>query len=183
VHNLPKSISRIILLSLLLSVITGGCTTVPEQPAISTQKEMYLKDVCDQNGILWQWDQVSQVVTLGYKGLKAEVLVGSNLVLIDKDLPFVPVGELKRRMSKKPSIQILNATPCIEGLFLTILDAKFSQEAKTTDSCKCAFEGKYIPQGKKSDKRVYAKIFPRGVLDERRQKVIELDAILRVMGV
>ncbi len=104
-------------------------------------------------------------------------------VLIDKDLPFVPAGELKRRMSKKPSIQILNATPCIEGLFLTIVDSKFSQEAKTTDSCKCAFEEKYIRQDKKSDKRSYTKIFPRDLLDERRQDVVELDAILRAMGV
>jgi N-acetylmuramoyl-L-alanine amidase len=65
--------------------MASGCATVSVQPAISTEKEVYLKDVCDQNGIYWQWDPVSQVATLEYKGAKARVLVGSELVLIDKD--------------------------------------------------------------------------------------------------
>ncbi|VAX38288.1 hypothetical protein MNBD_UNCLBAC01-1589 [hydrothermal vent metagenome] len=104
-------------------------------------------------------------------------------VLIDKDLPFAPAGELKKRMRKKLRIEILNATPCIEGLFLAILNPRFSQQSKSTDFCKSAFEGKYISQHKKSDKRSYEKIFSKQILDERRQNVVELDAILRAMGV
>ena len=104
-------------------------------------------------------------------------------VLVDKDLPFCPDRELKRRMRKKPHIEILNATPCIEGLFLAILDPKFSQQSKLTDFCKNTFEEKYISQHKKSDKRSYEKIFSKQILDKRRQDVLELDAILRAMGV
>ena len=69
---------------LFLSVMIGGCATVPRQP-VSVQKETYLKDICRRNNINWQWDQVSQVVTLQYRGAKAKVLVGSDLVMVEKE--------------------------------------------------------------------------------------------------
>jgi len=59
--------------------------TVSKQPLISTEREAYLKNVCEKNGVYWQWDHVAQVATLGYRGIKAEVLVGSNLVIIDRE--------------------------------------------------------------------------------------------------
>ena len=60
----------IVLLIGLTSFITG-CATVSKLPAISTQREVYLKDICDKNGVYWQWDHVTQVATLGYRGIKA----------------------------------------------------------------------------------------------------------------
>ena len=68
-------------MSLCLAVIASGCATTK----ISVKKEAYLKDVCGRNNVLWQWDPVLQMVTLTYKGEKAKVLVGSDLVLIGKD--------------------------------------------------------------------------------------------------
>jgi len=68
-----------------LSLLIGGCATVLKAPMISAHKEIYLKDVCEKNGIYWQWDHVAQVATLGYRGTKAEVLVGSDLVIVDRE--------------------------------------------------------------------------------------------------
>ena len=63
----------------------SSCATVQKKPGIVTAKEPSLKDICARNGISWQWDHVSQVATLRYKGAKAKVLVGSDIVLIGND--------------------------------------------------------------------------------------------------
>ena len=70
---------------LMASVFISGCATVSKQPPVSTKRETYLKDICARNNVSWQWDQVAQVVTLKYRGAKAKVLVGSDLVLMGEE--------------------------------------------------------------------------------------------------
>lgn len=119
---------------------------------------------------------------------KAVRLKGSRaydkcFVLVDADLPFETDGELEKRMRKKPRIEILNATPCIEGLLLAILDSNFSQQATTSDESKRIFETKHLPEDKKTDKRSYERIFSKQVIEERRREVPELDAVLKAMEI
>lgn len=119
---------------------------------------------------------------------KAVRLKGSRaydkcFVLVDSDLPFEPDGELEKRMRRKPHIEMLNATPCIEGLLLAILDSDFSQQAITSVESKRIFETKHLPEDKKTDKRSYERIFSRQVIEERRRVVLELDAILKAIGI
>jgi len=85
IHSYANMNKYTIILLIGLTSFTAGCATVSKKSLISAQKEIYLKDVCDQNGVYWQWDHVSQVATLGYRGVKAEVLVGSDLVIVDKE--------------------------------------------------------------------------------------------------
>jgi len=119
---------------------------------------------------------------------KAVRLKGSRaydkcFVLVDADLLFEHDGELERRMHKKPHVEMLNATSCIEGLLLAILDPDFSQQGTTSDESKRIFETKHLPEDKKTDKRSYERIFSRQVIEERRSEVPELDAILKAIGV
>jgi len=115
--------------------------------------------------------------------LKGSRAYDKCFVLIDADLPFEPDSTLEKHMRKKPRIEMLKATPCIEGLFLAILKyPKFSQTKTTSGICKRMFE-EYLSQDKKIDKRSYEKIFQREILDERRSNFSELDAILKAMGV
>ena len=80
---MPQNKCAACLLALFFVVMISGCATVPKQPSISAKKESDLIDMCAQNNILWQWDQVSHVVTLKFGGSKAQALVGSDLVLIN----------------------------------------------------------------------------------------------------
>lgn len=119
---------------------------------------------------------------------KAVRLKGSRaydkcFVLVDADLPFEPDGELEKRMRRKPRIEMLNATPCIEGLLLAILDTGFSKQTTTSVESKRMFETKHLPEDKKTDKRSYERIFSRQVIEERRSEVLELDAILKAMEI
>ena len=68
----------------MLSLLTAGCASVSKHVAVAPG-ESALKELCERNDIFWQWDHVSQVATLQYKGAAAEVLVGSDVVLVGKE--------------------------------------------------------------------------------------------------
>lgn len=105
-------------------------------------------------------------------------------VLFDADRPLETDSKLQYRMNKRPHIEILKASPCIEGLFLAILKHPgFSQTSALSDNCKREFHARYLSAEKKMDKRSYADKFPRTVLDDRRTNVPELDVILKAMQV
>jgi hypothetical protein len=105
-------------------------------------------------------------------------------VLVDADRPFEPDSKLEERMRKKPRVEMLKSTPCVEGLLLAVLQHRnFSQTSTTSDYCKREFETNYIPADKKTDKRAYAERFTEEVVRNRRATVVELEAILRAMQV
>lgn len=118
---------------------------------------------------------------------KAVRLKGSRaydkcFVLVDTDRPFEFDKKLKSRMIMRPKIEVLKATPCIEGLMLVILKyPNFSQQGKTSDKCKSIFEKEYLSADKKTDKYSYEKIFSKQILEERRKNILELEAILKTM--
>ena len=115
--------------------------------------------------------------------LKSSRSYDKCFVLVDSDVAFEPDGELQKRIKKKPRIEMLNATPCIEGLMLAILKhPKFSQAKTSSDECKRMFD-KYVPEDKKTDKRSYEGIFSKEILEARRKNVEELDCILRAKEV
>lgn len=105
-------------------------------------------------------------------------------VLVDADRPFEPDSKLEDRMRKKPRVEMLKSTPCVEGLLLAVLQHRnFSQTSVTSDYCKREFEAKYIPADKKTDKRSYAERFTEEIIRSRRAAVAELEAILKAMQV
>lgn len=105
-------------------------------------------------------------------------------VLFDTDRPLETDYKLSDRMNKRPRIEVLKATPCIEGLFLAILEHPgFSQASAASDDCKRDFHADYISEEKKMDKRSYVAKFPKTMLDGRRAQVSELDLILKAMQV
>ena len=83
-------------------------------------------------------------------------------------------------MKRRPKIEFLESTPCIEGLFLSILDVVGNN---ISEQCKSIFESTYLPPDKKTDKRSYEKLFPKEMLDEKRSHVSELNNILKAMDV
>jgi len=71
-----------LILPVIFLFFLGGCATAPKK---SPKATVTLKELCEQNNIQWHWDSVSQVVTLNYRDVIAKVLVGSNLVMMDKE--------------------------------------------------------------------------------------------------
>ncbi|MCB4756522.1 MAG: RloB domain-containing protein [Elusimicrobia bacterium] len=105
-------------------------------------------------------------------------------VLIDSDRPVVLDARLKQKMGRKPGIKILEATPCLEGLLLAIVEHQnFLQKGASSDTCKQVFETNYISSGNKTDKRAYAPKFSRDLIEKRRSALSQLDAILKALQV
>lgn len=70
---------------LLIIFLTSGCATVPRGARGPSDKEVFLKDLCDRYRMSMQWDNVSQVVTLKFNDVKAMALAGSDVVFIEKE--------------------------------------------------------------------------------------------------
>ncbi|MFC2149242.1 RloB domain-containing protein [Candidatus Auribacterota bacterium] len=103
-------------------------------------------------------------------------------VLLDADITLETDSKQKTQMKRKPRVEILRATPCIEGLFLAILRyPNFSQNNLRSDACKREFESKYLPRNKKTYKDSYTGVFPREMLEDRRKYIEELDIIMNAM--
>ena len=67
------------LMVLTLHGCGGKPVLVPNQPT-----GIPLQDVCNRYHVTWQWDGVTQVVMMEYKGSISKALVGSSTVLIGK---------------------------------------------------------------------------------------------------
>jgi len=66
----------------LLMILTlhgcGGRPVVPSTPPMGIP----LGEICERYHVTWQWDGVTQVVMMEYRGNKSKALVGSSTVLI-----------------------------------------------------------------------------------------------------
>lgn len=67
----------------VLGLMLHGCAGRPTlQPPVVIG--INLNEICSQYHVVWSWDGVTQVVLLEFKGNKAKALVGSDVVMVDK---------------------------------------------------------------------------------------------------
>ena len=77
-----KNLLKLFIFSLAV-VLIGGCAGV--KPIETNPMGSSLQDICKRYNIQWQFDSVTQVVLLDYKGHKAKALIGSPIVLIEHE--------------------------------------------------------------------------------------------------
>lgn len=99
-----------------------------------------------------------------------------RIVIMDNDGKIKEM-ERAREKAKKGSIKIIENTPCLEGVLLSILKGK-SYSDKSSSECKKEFESRYVSKQRRKDKEEYKKHFPKKNLDERRKHVKELDTLI-----
>ena len=92
------------------------------------------------------------------------------VVLLDNDIQLSPTVY---RLAKTKRVQILESTPCFEGLLLKILGEHVPD---TSNQCKAQL-GNKLP-GRLTRREDYDSRFPKKFLDERRDDVVELAALL-----
>ncbi len=100
-----------------------------------------------------------------------------RIVLLDNDKAKSKI-ERARKTARDRGIELIENTPCLEYLFLSILDS-----AKDINSaeCKKIFEAKYINKKKRRELCEYNKIFPKELLNKKRKTVKTLDYIIKIM--
>lgn len=92
------------------------------------------------------------------------------VVLLDNDLQLSPAVQ---KLAQTKKVQILESTPCFEGLLLKILGEHVPDTSK---QCK-AHLGVKLP-GRLTRQEYYQSKFPKGLLDARRDDVPELGRLL-----
>lgn len=100
-----------------------------------------------------------------------------TFILMDSDKEILDKTKVK---ASKNKILIVCSNPCIEGLFLDILEGKLNQTSRNSKQCKKEFEGKYLNNNDKMEERKYEKIFNLEKLELARKKVATVDDLIKI---
>ncbi len=89
--------------------------------------------------------------------------------------------EAGRKESKKRNIILIEHTPCLEAILLSVLNNGKVFSGKKTDWCKNEFQKKYIEERKRGDLKKYKKVFPKKILDQQESKIPELKRLINLV--
>ena len=96
------------------------------------------------------------------------------VALLDTDIPWT---DKDRKLARQGKINLLGSSPCIEGLFLLILNRHVPE---STDECKNAIKNLF-PSFKKLEWKSYESLFGKEVLKEARNEISILDKLLKYL--
>lgn len=101
-----------------------------------------------------------------------------RVVVLDNDKAESEMAKA-RSEAKKRKIELIENTPCLEHLLISILTQK--PEGKSSAWCKGEFEAKYIDKKKRGEPSEYCRLFPKELLEARRLKMTELNRFILLM--
>jgi len=101
-----------------------------------------------------------------------------KIVVLDNDKPESEMEEA-RIIARKKKIELIENTPCLESLLLSIINQKPIN--KNSSWCKKELESKYLNKNKRSEPSEYDKLFPKDLLDSKRSSISELDKLILAM--
>ena len=84
--------ARLYILVVIMGIFWAtGCTTVPRKSKGSASDTASFIKACQDNDIVWSWDGVTQIITLGWGNAQAKVLVGSPVVWLGEQTLILDV--------------------------------------------------------------------------------------------
>lgn len=98
-------------------------------------------------------------------------------ILLDTDKPWSP--EMVKR-AEEESIELIGNSPCLEVLFLEILDPDFDVTGLRSGACKTEFERRYC-NGNNFSEDICPEIFTKAILNEARARIPRLNRIISSM--
>ena len=140
----------------------------------------YLKSIYSFN------KNVAITIKRGKGGMPYNVVLDANkipgafdrrIVIIDNDKPKTEIQKA-RSITKEKNIELIENTPCLESLFITILDKKYNQNSNWF---KHEFESKYLDRKKRDELDEYTKLFPKKLLEKKKADIIELKKLISIM--
>lgn len=103
-----------------------------------------------------------------------------KVVVLDNDKGEAEI-EHARREAKQRGIDLLENSPCLEAVLLSILNSGKSYAGRGSAWCKSEFESKYLDKKKRTEPNEYLKLFPKELLDKQRATVHELNRMIVLM--
>lgn len=99
-----------------------------------------------------------------------------TFLLLDSDV--VCTSETKSE-AQKHGVELIFSNPCVEGLFLQILDTSQNWKSKNAKDCEREFHSRFLNESQKLESERYSDIFKREVLEEARMRIPSLDLIIK----
>ena len=101
-----------------------------------------------------------------------------KVVILDNDKSKTEMVKA-REEAKNKRIELLENTPCLEYLFISIIDKKLNN--KNSSWYKSEFESKYLDRKKRREPNEYDKLFPKKLLDSKKSIISELNKLISIM--
>jgi hypothetical protein len=149
-------------------------------------EEMFLKHIRKLYG---QNSNVAITIKKGKGGTPENIVTSAinhpgdyqgRMVVVDNDKSITEM-KTARTKAKENMVKMIENTPCLESLLLSILEGNKNFENQTSVKCKKLFEGKYINKKQRDESYVYEKIFPKHLLDKQRKTLVILNQIIKEM--
>ncbi|MEA1925950.1 MAG: RloB domain-containing protein [Patescibacteria group bacterium] len=102
-----------------------------------------------------------------------------KIVVLDNDKPKNEMVKA-RQEAKRRKIELIENTPCLEFLLMSIIIGKKLNE-KNSSWYKSEFESKYLDRKKRREPNEYDKLFPKKLLDSKRPAILELNKLISIM--
>lgn len=112
------------------------------------------------------------------EAIKTPGAFDKKVVVLDNDKPTNEMAGA-RKVAKSNGIELLENTPCLESLLISIVDKK--PNGKNSSWCKSKFESKYLNKNKRGEPDKYDRLFPKNLLDSKRLTIPELDKLISIM--
>lgn len=86
-----------------------------------------------------------------------------------------------REEANSRNIKLVEHTPCLESVLLSIICIGQGFKEKSSAWCKEEFESKYLDKRERTEFNELVKLFPKSLLEARRTKISELEKLLSIM--
>jgi hypothetical protein len=103
-----------------------------------------------------------------------------RIVVIDNDKSKKEMTSA-RNLAKEYNVDLIENTPCLEGLLLSILEIKTNYKSKTSAWCKREFEKKYVSKKQRADIHHYEQLFSKEKLENKKNTIPELKKLITLM--
>lgn len=103
-----------------------------------------------------------------------------RIVVVDNDKGQHEM-ERARAEARQRGVELLENSPCLEAILLSILRNGTSFSGRQSDWCKSEFESNYLNKKKRTELGEYDKFFPKATLDTQRTNVLELNSLISLM--
>lgn len=149
-------------------------------------EEMFLKHL---RGLYSRDSGVAVTIRNGKGGTATNIITNAvnepgsfdrRVVILDNDKSEQEMNQARTEAHQR-GVELLENTPCLEAVLLSILRPGQNFSGKTSAWCKSEFESNYLNKKKRTEIGEYGKVFPKTTLDAQRARVAGLNTIISLM--
>ena len=110
--------------------------------------------------------------------VRGDIRYNYSFILLDTDREWTQT--LKNKAAKK-HIELIGNSPCLEGLFLCILDPKNNYSNHPSNECKKQFQNNYLHENRTIADIDCKRLFTKVIIDSARAKIKTINRIIEIV--